>query len=402
MEELKQKKFHLGRVFDISMGHFLHDVYSSFLTPLLPLFKEKFALSYFLVTSLSLYGRLPSLFNPFIGLLADKITIRYFVILMPAVTAISMSLLGLAQNYWQLSILLFIMGWSAAFFHVPAPVLIRRVAGSRSGLGMSFYMVGGELARTIGPLFITSAVAWWGLEGSWRVMPVGILASIILFFRLRNLKKVDYKPKPKSGGAWSEFGKNKKLFIALTAYTFSRGMVRGVFVTLITTYVVVHGGDIWEGTYALMIIQFAGAVGTMISGGFSDRFGRRTSLLFIASISPILLLLFNYTDGYMNMLILALIGLFIFGSNPILLALVQDIKTDRPSFNNGIFMAISFAFGGGATLLVGNLADITTLDMVYQLSPIFALIAIPFTLMMPKRVKEEDKEEEKEEGEGGG
>ena len=206
MSQNSNKKFQFERVFDISMGHFLHDVYSSFLNPLLPIFIDRFGLSYLLATSLSLYGRIPSLFNPFIGLLADKVRILYFVIITPAITAISMSLLGLSQNYWQLSILLFIMGWAAAFFHVPAPVLIRRVSGDQSGKGMSFYMVGGELARTFGPLFITSAVSWWGLEGSWRVMPVGILASIILFFRLRNLKEVDFKPKPKAHGAWKELG----------------------------------------------------------------------------------------------------------------------------------------------------------------------------------------------------
>jgi len=384
MNQTPNKKFQFGRVFDISMGHFLHDVYSSFLTPLLPIFIERFGLTYFLATSLSLYGRIPSLFNPFIGLLADKVRIRYFVIIMPAITAISMSLLGLSQNYWQLSILLFIMGWAAAFFHVPAPVLIRRVSGDQSGKGMSFYMVGGELARTFGPLFITSAVSWWGLEGSWRVMPVGILASIILFYRLRNLKKVDFKPKPKEGGAWKELAKNRKLFTALMGYTFSRGMVRGVFVTLITTYVVSKGGDIWDGTYALMIIQFAGAVGTMLAGGFSDRIGRKKALLIIAIISPFLLLLFNYTDGMINMAVLALIGFFIFGSNPILLALVQDIKTERPSFNNGIFMTISFAFGAVAALLVGAIADQTSLDAIYLFAPFFAVIAIPFTLMIPK------------------
>jgi len=383
MSQETPKKFQFSRVFDISMGHFLHDVYSSFLNPLLPLFIDRFGLSYLLATSLSLYGRIPSLFNPFIGLLADKVRIRYFVILMPAVTAISMSLLGLSQNYWQLSILLFIMGWAAAFFHVPAPVLIRRVAGNQSGLGMSFYMVGGELARTVGPLFITSAVSWWGLEGSWRVMPVGILASIILFFRLRDLKKVDFKPKPKGGNAWDELIKNRKLFIALTGYTFSRGMVRGVFITLLTTYVVFKGGDIWDGTYALMVIQFAGAVGTFLAGGLSDRIGRKKALMLIAVISPFLLLLFNYTEGYFNTIVLALIGLFIFGSNPILLALVQDIKSERPSFNNGVFMTISFAFGAIAALVVGGLADKTSLSAVYQFAPLFAAIAIPFTLMIP-------------------
>ena len=384
MSQQKSTKFQFGHVFDISMGHFLHDVYSSFLTPLLPLFIDRFGLSYFLATSLSLYGRIPSLFNWYIGILADKIRIRYFVIVMPAVTAISMSMLGLAQNYWQLSILLFIMGWAAAFFHVPGPVLIRRVSGNRSGLGMSFYMVGGELARTLGPLLITSAVSWWGLEGSWRVMPVGILASIILYFRLRNLKKVDFKPKPKTGNAKDELLRNSRLYTAITGYTFSRGLVRGIFVTLLPTYVIFKGGDLWDGTYALMVIQFAGAIGTMLSGGFSDHFGRKKALLFIAIISPILLLSYNYTDGFTNVVILALIGLFIFGSNPILLALVQDVKTDRPSFNNGIYMTISFAFGAPAGLLVGLLADKTSLDAIYLFAPIFAAIAIPFTLMLPK------------------
>ncbi len=383
-EKGKNGKFRLDQVLGISMGHFLHDVYSAFLTPLLPLFKEKFGLSYLLLSSLSLYGRLPSLFNPFIGLLADRIKIRYFVILMPGVTAVSMSLLGLAQSYWQLSALLFIMGWSAALFHVPGPVMIRRVSGDRSGLGMSFYMLGGELARTIGPLFITSAVSWWGLEGSWRVMPVGILASVILYFHLRGLKDVDYKPKAKAHGAWTEVGKNKALYSALMGYTFSRGMVRGVFVTLITTYVFVKGGSLWDGTITLMIIQFFGAVGTLMAGHISDKTGRRFALLVIAIITPLLLALFNYTEGFLNTVVLAFIGLFIFGSNPILLALVQDIKTDRPSFNNGIFMTISFAFGAIATILVGKIADLTTLDMVYTLSPLFALIAIPFALMMPK------------------
>lgn len=388
MSQNSNKKFQFERVFDISMGHFLHDVYSSFLNPLLPIFIDRFGLSYLLATSLSLYGRIPSLFNPFIGLLADKVRILYFVIITPAITAISMSLLGLSQNYWQLSILLFIMGWAAAFFHVPAPVLIRRVSGDQSGKGMSFYMVGGELARTFGPLFITSAVSWWGLEGSWRVMPVGILASIILFFRLRNLKEVDFKPKPKAHGAWKELGKNRKLFIALTGYTFSRGMVRGVFITLLTTYVVANGGNLWDGTIALMIIQFAGAIGTLFAGGFSDRIGRRKALLLIAIITPLLLFLFNYTEGYINKGVLALIGLFIFGSNPILLALVHDIKTERPSFNNGIFMTISFAFGAIAALIVGQIADMSSLNTLYEITPLFGLIAIPFTFIIPQKLNE--------------
>jgi len=49
-------------------------------------------------------------------------------------------------------------------------------------------------------------------------------------------------------------------------------------------------------------------------------------------------------------------------------------------------MTISFAFGAVAALLVGKIADITGLESVYDYAPFFALVAIPFTLMIPKKM----------------
>jgi len=50
--------------------------------------------------------RAPSLINPFVGLLAERITLRYFVIIAPTVTAIVMSLLPLSPNYVIMAMLL--------------------------------------------------------------------------------------------------------------------------------------------------------------------------------------------------------------------------------------------------------------------------------------------------------
>ncbi len=52
--------------------------------------------------------------------MADRIALRYLVIITPAITAISMSLLGLAPNAPVLGILLFVMGFSSMLFHVPS------------------------------------------------------------------------------------------------------------------------------------------------------------------------------------------------------------------------------------------------------------------------------------------
>lgn len=76
----------------------------------------------------------------------------------------------------MLVILLLVTGISTAFWHVPMPVVIARVSGRRVGQGMSFFMLGGELARSVGPVIAVGAVSLWGLEGMWRLIPVGLAA----------------------------------------------------------------------------------------------------------------------------------------------------------------------------------------------------------------------------------
>ncbi len=378
---MKKTKFQIFRVTDISAAHLLHDIYSSFLAPLLPLLIEKLSINFFFVGVLTVIQRLASLLNPFIGIVVDKKELRYFIILTPAVTAISMSMIGLASTYFQLAVLLFIMGLSSAFFHVPAPVLIRKVAGNKTGLGMSFFMVAGELARAIGPLIIVSAVSWWGLEHTYRLMPVGILASVILFFRLRKLKHIDFKRPPQRGNIKQTLLDLKSFFLVLTGYAFTRGLVRGLLITFLPVYLTSKGESLWVAAYSLSILEFAGAFGSLVAGGISDKIGRRNTLVIIAIATPILMFFYNQTAGMLNVVILASVGFFIFGSSPVLLALVQEKNAERPSFTNGVYMTINFAFGAMGALIVGWLSDSIGLEQTFKLTPLFALIAVPFAFM---------------------
>jgi len=382
---MAKEKFHFWRAFDISLAHFVHDVYSSFLAPLLPLIIEKLGLNYFLAGSLTLYGRIPSLMNPLIGLMADKLTLRYFIILTPAITAMSMSLIGLTNSYFQLLILLLIMGFSSAFFHVPGPVLIRKVSGEQRGKGMSYYAVAGELARSLGPLLIVSAVSWWGLEGSWRLMPLGLAASVFLFFRLRRLDVFDIKPaKKKVKISKTNLSKLVSFFIIITGFILGRGLIRSLLITFLPTYYTSTGNTLWTGTIILSLIEIAGAAGTLIAGRYSDKIGRKKTLIIIALIMPVLMLLFNIVPTAFSVVFLILGGLFLFASAPVLLALVHDFESDRPSFINSIYMTLSFIFGAGSNMLIGYLSDIYGLETLFYYSPVLALSTIPFAFLMPE------------------
>ncbi len=186
--EAEQNKFQRSNIILLSLTHLLHDIYSSFLAPLRPLLIEKFGITLAVASLWDLFQRIPWLLNPFIGMIAERTAARYFVILTPAITAVSMSLLGVAPSFTVVSILLLVMGISSAAFHVPSPVMIKKVSGGSTGKGMSYFMFGGEMARTLGPLVITGAVSLWGLEGTWKLIPFGLVASLILYFKLRKIK----------------------------------------------------------------------------------------------------------------------------------------------------------------------------------------------------------------------
>ena len=136
--ERGETDFKTGKVLIILGSHFVHDVFSSFIAPFLPLLIGKFGLSMVLAGSLTVFFRLPSLANPVVGMIADRVNLRYLVIAAPAFTAAAMSLLGNAQNYKVLCVLLLLGGASASVLHVLGPILIARSSGGSLGKGMSF------------------------------------------------------------------------------------------------------------------------------------------------------------------------------------------------------------------------------------------------------------------------
>ncbi|MCB9136069.1 MAG: MFS transporter, partial [Anaerolineales bacterium] len=267
--------FQTGQVLTVASGHFLHDTYSAFVAPLLPLLIEKLSLSLTLAGSLSSIMSLPSLITPFIGYLADKVSVRYFIILAPGVTATLMSFMGLANSYWALAILFLITGVSIAAFHAPAPALIARVSGRKVGRGMSIFMASGEMGRTVGPLVAVWAVSLWGLEGMYRLAIIGWVASGIFYWRFRDVparaqKNVGFRELMPL--AW-------RLFVSLFFITLSRDFLAVSLGLYLPTFMHEQGVSLWLAGAALSIYELAGVGGALFSGTVSDRFGRKSVLL---------------------------------------------------------------------------------------------------------------------------
>lgn len=385
------KKFQLKHVITVSVAHLIHDTYSAFLAPLLPLLIDKLGITVMLAGLLDIIRKLPALANPFIGILADRVSVRFFIILAPAITSITMSLLGVAPTYIFVVILVFMAGIGSAIFHVPAPVMVKHVSHDQIGKGMSFYMLGGELARTLGPLLILGAVSLWGLEGSYRLIPLGLLASILLYFQLRKIEvKQNFKQK-RDIGARTTFKNLLPFFITIGGIIFFRSAMKSALTIYLPTYLTAKGSSLWLAGIALSILQFAGAGGTLLAGIISDQIGRKTSLLIISIANPILMFLFIYLQDVWMIPILIVTGIFLFGSGPVILALVHDLDSQHMSFINGVYMTISFVMSSLMVLGVGYFADTIGLELTYKISAWIACGSIPFVLMIKSNKKERTK-----------
>jgi len=380
------KKFQTANVISVSLGHMMHDIYSSFLAPILPLLIQKFSLTYSMAGFLSMCQQLPNLFNPFLGMLADRIAMRWLVIFAPAVTTITMSLIGIAPNITVVIILLLVMGISSAMFHIPTPVMIRKISGNSIGRGMSYYMFGGEIARTVGPLIILGAITMWTLEGNWRLMPFGLLASVILYYRLRNIKiSEDFRKKKEGPGIWTTFRDHIPLFAVIIGMLVFRAIMRTSLTTFLPTYMESTGEGWQKGSIYLAILEISGAIGTLFWGILSDRIGRRTALIIITSISPFLMYGFVESFGVWLLVFLIMIGFFLLGTTPILLALVQDRAKSNLAFMNGMFMTINFGTAAIAVMLVGGLSDWLGMQQAFRIAAYLAPGAIPFALMLRRK-----------------
>ncbi len=385
---MSKDKFETGNVMLISAAHLLHDIYSSFLAPLLPLLIEKLGITYSLAGLLNVIQRIPSLFNPFIGIIADKVHMRYFIIFTPLVTATAASLIGAAPTFTLLAILIFVMGVSAALFHVPSPVMIKKVSGNYTGRGMSFYMFGGEIARTVGPVIILGAVSLVGLEHTYYLIPFSALFTVFLYFKLRNIRISDeFAHRQKQSNISTTLKKHKTFLLMLMGLLLFRTIMKSAITAFLPTFLTAQGETVWFGGIALATLELAGAAGTLFAGTISDRIGRKTTLVTASILSPVVFWLFIHAAGQMRFVLLILLGFVLFASGPVLLASVQDLKSSRPALLNGIYMTLNFFSSAVAVMFVGFLGDIRGLFFTFEVTAALALLSVPFAFLIFRKNK---------------
>ncbi|MDY7079658.1 MAG: MFS transporter [Chloroflexota bacterium] len=378
------EQFQASHVLTISAGHAVHDTYTAFLSPLLPVFIENLSLSNAEAGLLTVFMQWPSLLQPFIGHLADRVNMRSLFILAPAITGMMMSLLGIAPNYGMLALFLVGVGISSASLHAVGPVVAGNMSGRSLGRGMGFWMVGGELGRFLGPVVIVSGIRLLTLQGTPWLMIAGLLTSALLYVQLRGMP--GRPPNADQGLPWRRALRDMKpLLIPLTGIIVVRSFMMSALTTYLPTFLREEGADLWLAGVSLSVLEAAGVVGALLGGSISDRLGRRLILFVSLLATPILMFVFLAISGWLQFPLLLMLGFTSLSVTPVIMAMVQESFPENRALANGVYMALSFSLRAVVVVALGAMGDLFGLRQAFTASAAIPLLGLPLILLLPRK-----------------
>ncbi|MEA1911242.1 MAG: MFS transporter [Spirochaetota bacterium] len=366
----------------VSFGHFWHDIFTAFITPLLPVIKESLDLNYIHTGGILVASKLPSLLSANIAGYSEKHNPKWFVIFCPLITAISISLLGISGSYPILLTLVFIAGISSAGFHIPVPTLLKKSAPNRIVSAMTAFQIGGEAARTLGPIVIVLILATIGFKRMYLLIPASIIVSLLFYLAFNKIDLTIAEKNKTKGSVLETLKQGKFLFLLVAGISLQKAILSTVVRSFLPLYLNNQGESLLLANGALSIVQGSAVAGVITAGFFIDKIGASKILYTIISASMLLVILFTFLPQLPLVPILILLGFFSFSSTPAIYTLIQNYGFTFPTTANGIFMTFSFGISSLVLLAAGGISDYISINYMYKLFALLSLVGIPLLILL--------------------
>jgi MFS family permease len=356
-----------GPMIGISVGHAMTHWYPGAFVVMLPFFANDLGLTLTQVGILvGLRNVTSTLINLPGGMIVDLIGRRKLIMIVAIAWAgIPYLFMGLTENFLIIATFMAIVGVGNLLYHPAALSALSELYPGRRGFATAMHSLGASIGDTVAPFVAGIALTWY----SWReitlanVIP-GLVMSAIFWYFMRNTSLQSARStgamsaQAYVNGAIKLFRDPNMLKIAILGG--ARSMSQAGLSTFLPIYLTGAAGlsVALVGTY-MAIVQGAGIVSGPISGSLSDRIGRRPLIAAgMLSSSVLLVVLMLLRVEWLFVLVLALIGFFLYSTQPVLNAWALDIAPPELGGTSiGILFAAQSLLGGLAPVVGGMLAD---------------------------------------------
>ncbi len=392
-----------GLMIGLSAGHLVKHFYQQAFLLLIPAVKAAMGLS---DVQVGVIGMSRTIFSAAVnipaGIVGDMWREKVALILAGSLSSLALGyfLIGVYPNYWLLLLGVAVTGIGTSLWHAPAFGTLAALYPQRKAFAMSLHRMGGSLGDSISPVVmgvLLGGFAFWGLQWGgmgWRALALVLVAPALISAGVILLA---HKSLKSAGGQATDL----RAYIRSVGPLFTNSTVMGM-VVLASVRAMAHNGlniflilymsedlhfSAFKTGYHVALLTFFGVLFAPVMGWASDRFGRRPVIfLGLLAMTVLIFALLPFGQGWAFTLILALLGLFLYTVNPVMLAAAMDAA--KPGTESSI-TALQFTgpaiLGAISPVIAGWLRENYGMDGVFYYSGAIVAAITVVALFMPMR-----------------
>jgi FSR family fosmidomycin resistance protein-like MFS transporter len=377
----------LGVLGAISLCHGLNDLMQSVLPAVYPLIKTAYRLDFGQIGLITFANQATaSLLQPLIGRFTDASPKPYSLATGMGFTLLGLLLLAVAPTFGFVLLAVALVGIGSSVFHPESSRVARLASGGRHGFAQSLFQVGGNVGSATGPLlaaFIVlpngqRSIAWFALAALTAIailMRVGNWYKDHLATSVRTAARAIRHELPRGRVGWA--------LAILAVLVFSKNVYLASLSSYYTFYLIQKFSlSVQSAQLHLFVLLGSVAAGTFIGGPVGDRIGRKYVIwVSILGVLPFTLLL-PYANLFWTEILTVVIGLILASAFSAIVVFAQELVPGRVGMVSGIFFGIAFGAGGLGAALLGQLADVTSIDVVFRVCSLLPALGL-LTAFLP-------------------
>lgn len=361
--DMQNKKEKLPLIW-LSGAHFINDVYTGVLNPIMPFIAAKIGISMAIATVvLTISHIFSSLLQPFFGFFADNIVKRSFIFWGLILSSIFIPLAPKAHNVYTLVLFIIAGSIGSSLFHPQALGFASKFAGNKNidaGKAMAVFIAMGTLGYSCGPIISSGITQFLGMNKMPLMTVLGIVWALLMFKFVPKLSltekitsKIDFK------SAFKDILSNHKLNI-LNVIAMLKTMINSSCFILLPFLWKNMGHTPFYIGMALFAFIFAGGIGSLISSYVEKRIGS-ANVFYISMIST-LPLMFLFVMTYKTYPVLSLVIFVVMGfitmmATPVTMLMAQNVLPQYKSIISGFINGFSWGVVAIFMSLLGFVAE---------------------------------------------
>lgn len=369
-------------------AHFVNDIYTGCLNPIMPFIAEQVQISMPVATIiLSCSHIFSSLLQPYFGFFADKMNKRALIFWGIIFSSVFISLAPSAKNIALMLLFIILGSLGSSLFHPQALGLISKFSISNVARNMGIFMAAGTLGFSIGPLLSSFMAQYFGLDNMPMLSVLGISWALVMFKMVPKFSNTNSKLNFKLKQAFIDILSNRKLNI-LNIISMLKSLVTTSCSILLPFLWKSMGYSKFQIGLALFSFLFCGGIAALLSPKIEKKVGTANVFYFsmITTFPMMLLFMMTYKNNpVISFIIFALMGFVTTFATPITMSMAQQVLPQYKSIIGGFINGFSWGIVAIAMSIIGYIAQATSIvPVIVVISIIPAICSTLVKYLFPK------------------